>query len=145
MGNDRFQSNRFESHKVRYDRDDPAEDTSHIAPNALSQEIKDEMVLFDAVRNYIRDNDVNEFEVAEHFGIPLTKVKDWIKNGRIEYREVEGATLPGDRRCFLCGKSISFGNVCTKCNREQSGKAQGMLAFKPENKENGKMRFNHDE
>ena len=41
--------------------------------------------LFREVREYIRENNVNEFEVAEHFGIPLSLVKRWLKELRIEY------------------------------------------------------------
>ena len=41
--------------------------------------------LFREVREYIRENNVNEFQVAEHFGIPLRLVKRWLKELRIEY------------------------------------------------------------
>ena len=47
----------------------------------------EENQLFDKVRDYIRKNDVTEMQVAEHFGIPQKKVKAWIKEGRIEYKE----------------------------------------------------------
>lgn len=52
----------------------------------------EENQLFDKVRDYIRKNDVTEMQVAEHFGIPQKKVKAWIKEGRIEYKE------DGDKR-----------------------------------------------
>ena len=42
-------------------------------------------ILFHEVKNYIRENNVNEFQVAEHFGIPLALVKRWMKEFRIEY------------------------------------------------------------
>ena len=41
--------------------------------------------LFSQVRDYIRAHDVNEHDVAEHFGLPVRQVKDWIREGRIEY------------------------------------------------------------
>ena len=44
-----------------------------------------ETILFAAVRSYIRENNVNEFQVADHFGIPLRLVKRWMKELRIEY------------------------------------------------------------
>ena len=44
-----------------------------------------ETILFHEVKNYIRENNVNEFQVAEHFGIPLRIVKHWMKERRIEY------------------------------------------------------------
>ena len=34
-------------------------------------------------------------QVAEHFGIPQKKVKAWIKEGRIEYKE------DGDKRALV--------------------------------------------
>lgn len=42
-------------------------------------------ILFRAVKDYIRENNVNEFQVAEHFGIPLGLVKRWMRELRIEY------------------------------------------------------------
>jgi len=44
-----------------------------------------ERVLFLEVKDYIRENNVNEFQVAEHFGIPLRLVKHWMRERRIEY------------------------------------------------------------
>ena len=44
-----------------------------------------EMTLFPKVRDYIRQNNVNEFQVAEHFNLPLSVVKYWMKERRIEY------------------------------------------------------------
>ena len=46
-----------------------------------------EIQLFHDVKDYIRSNDVNEYEVADHFNIPLRQVKEWIREGRIEYKE----------------------------------------------------------
>ena len=44
-----------------------------------------ETILFHEVKTYIRENNVNEFQVAERFGIPLRIVKHWMKEKRIEY------------------------------------------------------------
>lgn len=43
-------------------------------------------ILFGKVKEYIRNNDVTEIQVAKHFGIPLRVVKQWIKEDRIGYR-----------------------------------------------------------
>ena len=145
MGRERFESNRFEAHKVVYDRDTQSKERSeHIAPSALAADVREEMELFDAVRNYIRENDVNEFGVAAHFDIPISRVKAWIREGRIEYKDLGDGVLAEDKRCALCGKPIDFGNICAKCSREQSGKGRGYAVMKPEDKEDGKMRFRHD-
>ena len=36
-----------------------------------------EINLFAEVKEYIRSNDVREADVAEHFNIPIRKVRDW--------------------------------------------------------------------
>ncbi len=46
----------------------------------------EEEELFIQVREYIRDNDVTEMEVAEYFNIPKQKIKEWIREGRIQHR-----------------------------------------------------------
>lgn len=75
-----------------------------------------ERILFHSVREYIRDNDVNEFQVAERFDIPLRLVKHWIKEGRIEYKTAgDGKTIITSIRCSRCGAPATFGNVCTAC------------------------------
>ena len=42
-------------------------------------------ILFQKVKEYIRENNVNAFQVAEHFHIPLGLVKRWMRELRIEY------------------------------------------------------------
>ena len=76
-----------------------------------------ERVLFQEVKEYIRSNDVNEFQVATHFGIPLRVVKAWIQEGRIEYKEtaVGKRALNNNFRCETCGAPVTFGTLCTKC------------------------------
>ncbi len=44
-------------------------------------------LLFHEVKEFIRANDVTEFQVAEQFHIPLSRVRGWIKEGRIEYKQ----------------------------------------------------------
>ncbi len=76
----------------------------------------EETILFHSVREYIRDNDVNEFQVAEHFDIPLRKVKDWIREGRIEYKtSADGKNCITSIRCSRCGAPASFGTLCKDC------------------------------
>lgn len=77
----------------------------------------EELVLFQEVKDFIRTNDVNEFQVAAHFGIPLRMVKAWIKEGRIEYKETAVGTRALNNKfcCETCGVPITFGTLCTKC------------------------------
>lgn len=58
-------------------------------PEAYDEELcpscKNEQLLHE-VKDFIRANDVNEYQVAGHFNIPVSTVKNWIREGRIEYR-----------------------------------------------------------
>lgn len=101
--------------------------------------------LFAEVRDYIRENDVRAWQVAEHFGIPLERVKRWIQDGRIQYKDDQ---TPRDvlmeSYCEVCGKRIDFGTVCPACMKEiRSRQRHGSLGT-PANSEAGKMRFFED-
>ena len=78
-----------------------------------------ERLLFSRVKDYIRENDVNEFQVAQHFEIPLFKVKEWIREGRIQYKELQTPTVES-LHCKECGEPISFGSLCSKCLRKSN-------------------------
>lgn len=77
-----------------------------------------EYALFQLVKEYIRSEDVNEYQVADRFQIPLSVVRKWIREGRIQYKE----TTKGKVRmhCQLCGAQITFGSICPKCLKEQN-------------------------
>lgn len=77
-----------------------------------------EINLFSEVKEYIRSNDVREADVAEHFNIPIRKVRDWIKEGRIHYKD-NGDTTVSTVYCQICGKPIDFGSVCSECRKLQ--------------------------
>jgi RecJ-like exonuclease len=98
-----------------------------------------ERLLFSKVKDFIRENDVTEFDVAKEFDIPLFKVKGWIREGRIEYKDLQPKTMK-NLHCESCGKEISFGSLCTECLRKSniSGSAS---AFPFSNDEEEKFRF----
>lgn len=73
--------------------------------------------LFSKVKDFIRANDVTEYDVADYFEIPLQKVKGWIREGRIQYKDLNIPTL-ALIYCERCGEQISFGTLCTKCQRK---------------------------
>lgn len=77
--------------------------------------------LFQEVKDYIRENDVNEYDVAQHFEIPLKQVKAWIREGRIEYKEKSEASIAG-LHCQHCGAPVSFGTLCPKCLKLLNGR-----------------------
>ena len=100
-----------------------------------------EQLLFSEVKDYIRENDVTEYDVAQHFDIqaqalqfldehfegfghhghfdiPIQQVKRWIREGRIEYKSKELSTIK--MHCVICGAPVAFGTVCSKCLRQQN-------------------------
>ncbi len=87
----------------------PARYQESVCPNCL------ELQLFSRVKEYIRANDVNEYEVASHFDIPLHQVKEWIKEGRIEYKDPINGPAIKAVYCQKCGAAIAFGMICPKC------------------------------
>lgn len=74
-----------------------------------------EQDLFHQVKDFIRANDVTEYDVAEHFHIPLHLVKKWIKEGRIEYKDLSDAKGIISNHCEHCGAPVTFGTLCPKC------------------------------
>lgn len=92
--------------------------------------------LFYEVKDYIRENIVNENDVAEHFNIPLRKVRSWIHEGRIQYKGDTKEVISGVK-CRICNKPISYGVFCSECYKLEQLKVVTKLQ-KPENAE---MRF----
>lgn len=77
-----------------------------------------EQSLFHEVKEYIRANDVTEYDVALHFNIPHRRVLQWIHEGRIEYKDNHLNTI--SMRCATCGAPITFGTLCPKCLRQRN-------------------------
>jgi NMD protein affecting ribosome stability and mRNA decay len=71
--------------------------------------------LFREVKDFIRSHTVNEYEVSEHFGIPLKQIKAWIREGRIEYRTDDPSTNVSTMHCQRCGAPVTFGTLCPQC------------------------------
>lgn len=86
-----------------------------------------EIILFQKVKDFIRENDVNEFQVATQFGLPLRTVKGWIKEGRIEYKETAAGAkaLNNKLKCERCGAPVTFGTVCPKCLKAMNNNVKG--------------------
>lgn len=96
-----------------------------------------ELNLFGEVKEYIRNNDVNEADVAEHFGLPNRKVRAWIREGRIQYKNTDGASV-SQVYCQICGAPLDFGNLCAKCRHMQGLE---VVAKQYKNDSEGMMRF----
>lgn len=96
------------------------------------------------VKDFIRENDVNEYQVAEHFDIPIKMVKEWIREGRIEYKQnTENGTITG-MHCQRCGAPVTFGSLCPKCLKLLNGNSMKGYG-QADRSGNEKMRFlDHD-
>jgi len=105
-----------------------------------------ERVLFHKVKDYIRANDVNEFQVAAHFGIPLRIVKGWIKDGRIEYKEMNNGkrAINNNLRCERCGAPVTFGTLCPKCLKLMNKNMHGYDLQKPPKDDDRMFFLNND-
>lgn len=92
----------------------------------------EENELFAKVKEFIRKNDVTEWQVAQEFNLPRRRVRHWIAEGRIEYKN-DGEEHLGQiyERCEICGEPIKIGSVCPHCAKN----ARGHAVSKP--KENG--------
>lgn len=106
-----------------------------------------EQELFCDVRDYIRANDVKDYEVAEKFGLPLAKVKEWIKQGRIQYKnDPTMKNIIMGNYCQICGSPTNFGTICPKCMKEQKkANMHGVAIGQPNRDGNTKMRFMEDD
>ena len=100
-------------------------------------------VLFKEVREYIRSHEVTEFELAEIFHISQSKVRKWIKEGRIEY--VTGENKMMNTRCQRCGVPVSFGTLCPDCMRVMNGSKEVSYISFGAKKDNNRMRFLSDD
>ena len=98
-----------------------------------------EIKLFNDVKEYIRNNRVNEYEVATHFNIPLFRIKAWIREGRIEYRTDDPSQNLSTMHCQNCGEPVNFGNLCAKCRKLMNGKKG--FSSKVQVDEKSKMRY----
>lgn len=88
--------------------------------------------LFRDVKEYIRSNDVTEYDVAYEFHIPIRKVKKWIQEGRIEYKEDITQKNIMHVHCKVCGKPISFGTICSNCLKQSASSNQVLVSSKQE-------------
>mgnify|MGYP004455627099 FL=1 len=96
-------------------------------------------VLFKDIREYIRTHDVTEFELAEIFHIPQSKVRKWIKEGRIEY--VTGENKMMNTRCQRCGIPVSFGTLCPNCMRMMNGGKEVAYISATKKSDSNRMRY----
>lgn len=103
-----------------------------------------EIKLFHDVKDFIRENDVNEYEVADHFNIPLRQVKEWIREGRIEYKETVSTNSIAGLHCQNCGAPVAFGTLCPKCLKARNGRKGYDMSHNNNSTDDNKMRYLDD-
>ncbi len=92
------------------------------------------------VKDFIREHEVNEYQVAEHFDIPVKMVKEWIREGRIEYKKNTDNGTITSVHCQRCGGPVTFGSLCPKCLKLLNG--NGTKGYgQADRSKNEKMRF----
>ena len=99
--------------------------------------------IFRQVREYIRENDVNEFDVSRKFNIPVRIIKGWIREGRIEYKNPKLNESTEDYYCHKCGAKLSFGTLCPKCLIDQNGDLYNLTYSLPKKDKKIKLPFNN--
>lgn len=73
---------------------------------------KEEEQQFKVLREYIEDNPfANINEVADASGVPVKRILQYIKEGRI----IASNGLDGELRCSQCGTPIDEGSFCQSC------------------------------
>lgn len=71
---------------------------------------------FDSVKEYLYENPgATITEIVNELNISVTKIKRYLKEGRLEILGDEGNFI---LECERCGKSIKTGRFCNECQRE---------------------------
>lgn len=99
----------------------------------------EEEKLFRQVREFIRENDCNEYILSTQMHVPLSKIRAWIRQGRIEYAET-GTRIVGTK-CSRCGSPINFGTLCSNCLRLLNGTNKVTIGKDGDHSGAGKMRY----
>lgn len=99
-----------------------------------------ERQLFNEVKEYIRSNVVNEYQVCEHFHLSHHKVREWIREGRIEYVKNGDQVVMISLHCKNCGAPITFGSLCSKCLKKQNTQ-RGHAYAAPSKEGDNRMHF----
>ncbi|MBQ1597812.1 MAG: flagellar protein [Lachnospiraceae bacterium] len=78
---------------------------------------KDAEMLFQKVRDYIRDNPKASIsQICEDCGCTNTQLRQWIREERLEFSRDSDITM----KCENCGASIRTGRFCDKCKNSMA-------------------------
>ncbi|MEG1459400.1 MAG: flagellar protein [Acetivibrio sp.] len=108
---------------------------------ACMKEIDDK---FPAVKQYIYEHPgVGIQQVSEEKEVPISLIKRWVKEERLEF--AEGSAMGVE--CERCGKMILSGRYCDSCKADMKNQFSSVLKSEPKQKKktdketNAKMRF----
>lgn len=108
---------------------------------ACMKEIDDK---FPAVKQYIYEHPgVGIQKVSEEKEVPISLIKRWVKEERLEF--AEGSAMGVE--CERCGKMILSGRYCDSCKADMKNQFSSVLKSEPKQKKkieketNAKMRF----
>lgn len=82
-----------------------------ICPDCVKADLEE----FHSVRDYLRDHPgANIFEVTEATGVPVRKIQEYIREGRLVVSESAdwGVT------CENCGAPVKTGRLCPECTEK---------------------------
>ena len=86
--------------------------TDYLGRRICNECMKADDELFDKVRDYLRENPgATIFSTAEACQVSESRIRQWVKEERLEYRQQEGSGL----YCEKCGEPIATGRFCQKC------------------------------
>jgi len=85
--------------------------SQHLCPACAESDEND----FKVVREFIKENPKVSLEVvAEATGVEEDKIREYLKQGRLELADLTGPVL----ECKRCGKPIYMGEYCVLCRAE---------------------------
>lgn len=80
---------------------------------------------FFEVREYVRDHkDAGINEVAEEFDLPVSQIKQWIREERLAFSENSQIGI----ECENCGALIKTGRFCKDCKNKLANGLSGSVA-----------------
>ena len=97
---------------------------------------KDDLDVFERVRDYIKENpDRSIVEVSHATEVSRKKIVRYIREGRIEISR----GMLDDVRCESCNRPITTGRYCPECSVKLSSNLKGAIAdYGPKPEENKK-------
>jgi uncharacterized Zn finger protein (UPF0148 family) len=87
---------------------------------------KEEEKAFDELRDYLEAHpDQPMVVVSENTGVPMRRILQYIRDGRIEM--TMGIADENPLKCLRCGTPILIGTYCTACHIKYTQDVQGMM------------------